>query len=157
MTVGEVPMTRDMEALAAYVLPANHELNMVFHFQLMEIDALRRLEPRQWSVKELRDVISRWQMFRREDGFWNTYVHCLSFSQKLFKFVLGYSSKIMTRDARCLVLGTIARSGVQRRRNCSPCFRLRSLGPYTSTKVKKLEWQMCRSLGESRSIKMLRA
>jgi len=78
MTVGEVPMTQDMDALAEYVLPANHELNMVFQFQLMEIDAsgpkgnLRHLEPRQWTVKELCDVISRWQMFRREDGFWNT-------------------------------------------------------------------------------------
>ncbi|KLO11209.1 glycoside hydrolase family 13 protein [Schizopora paradoxa] len=78
MTVGEVPMTQDMDALAKYVLPANHELNMVFQFQLMEIDAsgpkehLRHLEPKPWTVEELREVVSRWQMYRREDGFWNT-------------------------------------------------------------------------------------
>ena len=68
-----------MHALAKYVLPKNHELNMVFQFELMDIDSagltrVNPLDPRQWKLREFKEVVTRWQTFLREDGFWNTCV-----------------------------------------------------------------------------------
>ena len=86
MTVGEAPFTHDMHGLAAYVLPSNHELNMVFQFQLMDIDAggtrdaIRHYEPRAWTVREFKGIVAKWQTFLREEGFWNTYVGLLTSS-----------------------------------------------------------------------------
>lgn len=76
ITVGEAPFTQDMHALAKYVLPDNDELNMVFQFELMDVDSSgqTREEPlkhRNWKLTEFKEVINRWQTFLREDGFWN--------------------------------------------------------------------------------------
>ncbi len=66
-----------MDALTLYVLPDRKELNMVFHFELMELDTPKTVKD--WSplmapameTVELKDIISRWQVFKSEDGFWN--------------------------------------------------------------------------------------
>ncbi|KAG5651663.1 hypothetical protein H0H81_007886 [Sphagnurus paluster] len=76
ITVGETPFTHDAGQLAAYVLPANNELNMVFHFELMDLDSPRGTEHRplvhrRWGLHEFREVIGRWQRFMRAEGFWN--------------------------------------------------------------------------------------
>ena len=65
-----------MHALARYVLPKNRELNMVFQFELMDIDSSGKtrsdpLVPRDWKLTEFKEVVNRWQTFLREDGFWN--------------------------------------------------------------------------------------
>jgi hypothetical protein len=31
-----------------------------------------QLVPRQWKLPELKQVVNKWQNFRRADGFWNT-------------------------------------------------------------------------------------
>ncbi|KLO05750.1 glycoside hydrolase, partial [Schizopora paradoxa] len=84
ITVGEAPYTRDMHALAAYVLPSSEpgmggrgELDMMFHFELTDIDAEGRdranmHKPRKWKLSELKEVVGRWQGFKREKGFWNS-------------------------------------------------------------------------------------
>lgn len=74
--MGEAPFTHDMHALARYVLPANHELNMIFQFELMDVDSSgmardNPLIPRAWKLTEFKEVINRWQTFLRNDGFWN--------------------------------------------------------------------------------------
>ncbi|KAF9482985.1 glycoside hydrolase family 13 protein [Pholiota conissans] len=77
ITVGETPFTYDAEPLADYVLPANKELNMVFHFEIMDLDSPKgghdydalRFKP--WALDDLKGIISRWQTFHREDGYWN--------------------------------------------------------------------------------------
>jgi oligo-1,6-glucosidase len=78
MTVGETPFTHDRDEMAAYVLPKNKELNMVFQFELMDLDSPQGehtpLVRRDWTLSEFKQVIDRWQNFRREDGFWNAYV-----------------------------------------------------------------------------------
>ena len=65
-----------MRALAEYVLPDNHELDMVFQFELMDIDSSGQtrdnpLIPRQWKLTEFKEVINRWQTYLRDEGFWN--------------------------------------------------------------------------------------
>ncbi|KAI6165427.1 glycoside hydrolase family 13 protein [Pisolithus thermaeus] len=74
ITVGETPFTHDATQLAAYVLPQNKELNMVFNFDLMDLDSpdYSPLVRKAWTLADFRDVIRRWQQFKRDEGFWNT-------------------------------------------------------------------------------------
>jgi oligo-1,6-glucosidase len=86
MTVGETPFTDSPEQLASYVLPEFKELNMVFQFQLMHIDAPHtggsgtepfKHEPlvwTEWKLSEMKTVIERWQGYKRDEGYWNAYV-----------------------------------------------------------------------------------
>ncbi|KAJ7181228.1 glycoside hydrolase family 13 protein [Mycena filopes] len=76
ITVGETPFTHSAAELAKYVLPANKELNMVFHFELADLDSqsLPKHLPfvyRPWKVSEFKEVVTRWQQFERDAGFWN--------------------------------------------------------------------------------------
>ncbi|KIK92345.1 glycoside hydrolase family 13 protein [Paxillus rubicundulus Ve08.2h10] len=73
ITVGETPFTHDASELAAYVLPQNKELNMVFHFELMDLDSpdYSPLVKKAWKLAELKDVVRRWQRYKRDEGFWN--------------------------------------------------------------------------------------
>jgi glycosidase len=77
VTVGETPFTHDTEELAAYVLPKNKELNMVFQFELMDIDSPVEGEDsvpliyKPWKLSDLKDIVRRWQTFKRGEGFWN--------------------------------------------------------------------------------------
>jgi len=82
MTVGETPFTHDECTLAEYGLPKNKELNMLFQFEIMDLDSPPEvpLKRRQWKLSELKSIISKWQNFRREEGFWNTSVICALFS-----------------------------------------------------------------------------
>ncbi|KAG1808769.1 glycoside hydrolase family 13 protein [Suillus variegatus] len=63
ITVGETPFTHEASELAAYVLPQNRELDMVFHFELMDIDSSSEspLITKPWTLRELKAIISRWQ------------------------------------------------------------------------------------------------
>lgn len=73
ITVGEAPFTHDAAQLAAYVLPANKELNMVFQFEIMDIDAPDGLPlvHKEWKVTEFKEIIRRWQGYKKDEGFWN--------------------------------------------------------------------------------------
>ncbi|KAI0794949.1 alpha amylase [Abortiporus biennis] len=85
MTVGETPFSNEPEAVAPYVLPQNEELQMVFQFELVKIDASNPegttsegndadsdpLIYKPWKLKDLKSIITKWQQLKREDGFWN--------------------------------------------------------------------------------------
>ncbi|KAG2072103.1 glycoside hydrolase family 13 protein [Suillus decipiens] len=72
--VGKTPFTQVASELAAYVLPQNRELNMVFDFGLMDIDSPSEssLLRKPWTLAELKAIVDRLQRFMRDDGFWNT-------------------------------------------------------------------------------------
>lgn len=79
MTIGETPQTLDPASIAAYVLPQNTELNMVFHFELIDIDSPKGIRKaglpltyERPKLRELKEVIGKWQTYGREEGFWNT-------------------------------------------------------------------------------------
>lgn len=82
MTVGETPFTHDESTLAEYGLPKNKELNMLFQFEIMDLDSPPEvpLKRRQWKLSELKSTIGKWQNFKRDEGFWNTSVICAIFS-----------------------------------------------------------------------------
>lgn len=79
MSIGETSATHDAEALTKYVLPSNKELQMVFQFELVEVDSFR--EPngtikgfmhRPWKLPMLKSITKRWQVLKREEGWWNS-------------------------------------------------------------------------------------
>jgi oligo-1,6-glucosidase len=81
MTVGETPCTHLPEKIAMYVLPQNKELNMVFQFELMDIDlggvegnleSLVALMHRPWKLTDMKTCVNKWQTYMREQGYWNT-------------------------------------------------------------------------------------
>ena len=76
-TVGEAPFSHSADDLAEYVLPQNRELKTIFQFELMDIDSSDSLEPlipKPWKLSDLKNVVEKWQTFKREEGFWNTSV-----------------------------------------------------------------------------------
>ena len=50
---------------------------MVFHFELMDVDFPKEgqsrllLKHKDWTLAEFREVVVRWQSYKREEGFWN--------------------------------------------------------------------------------------
>ena len=81
-TVGEAPFSHSANDLAEYVLPQNKELQTIFQFELMDIDSsdpLLRFIPKPWKLSGLKNIIEKWQTFKRDEGFWNASVH-ISFS-----------------------------------------------------------------------------
>ncbi|KDR70826.1 hypothetical protein GALMADRAFT_127384 [Galerina marginata CBS 339.88] len=77
ITVGQISYTHDASEIAAYVLPANKELNMAFQFELMHLDSPKgqNFQPlvfKEWDLSNFRNVVTRWQRYKREEGFWNT-------------------------------------------------------------------------------------
>jgi oligo-1,6-glucosidase len=76
MTVGETQFSEDAEKIVPYVLPDNKELQMVFQFQMMELDGPpgprhQPLTHRDWKLTELKTIVNRWANFHRDEGFWN--------------------------------------------------------------------------------------
>jgi len=121
-TVGEAPFSHSADDLAEYVLPQNRELNTVFQFELMDIDSFESLEPlipKPWKLSDLKNVVEKWQTFKREEGFWNTSVH-VSFSRSGRKghrmlieehvFTVSLSRTTINREL-CRASGTIPENG----------------------------------------------
>lgn len=72
MTVGEMPGVTPKEALL-YTGENRNELNMVFHFEHMDIDAgpNGKWDVQPWSLVELKKILSKWQVKLEKDG-WNS-------------------------------------------------------------------------------------
>ncbi|MBU4047309.1 alpha-glucosidase [bacterium] len=72
MTVGETPGTTPQIA-ALYVNWDRHELNMVFNFELMEIDhdPINKWKPQEWKLTELKKIFTKWYEGLKEKG-WNS-------------------------------------------------------------------------------------
>lgn len=72
MTVGEMPGVTPEEGLL-YTGEDRNELNMVFHFEHMDlgsgVDGKWDIQP--WSLVELKDILSKWQVELENDG-WNS-------------------------------------------------------------------------------------
>jgi oligo-1,6-glucosidase len=70
--IGETPGTNTQEAIK-YTCPQNGELNMVFQFELMELDSgpLGKYDVVPWKLSDMKDIISRWQTELDGKG-WNS-------------------------------------------------------------------------------------
>lgn len=72
MTVGEMPGVTTEEA-KLYTAEERKELNMVFHFEHMDIDSgpSGKWDVQPWSLVELKNILSKWQYELEEMG-WNS-------------------------------------------------------------------------------------
>ena len=75
ITVGEMPGVSDINEIIRTVGRKNGELNMIFIFDVVDIDNVRakvRMTLQEWSVKDLARVISKWQRAMYEHDGWNS-------------------------------------------------------------------------------------
>ena len=75
VTVGEMPWVSDEDEILRVVKSDEKELNMIFIFDIIDIDAIPgypRFSIRDWQVKELRQIINRWQRIMIERDGWNS-------------------------------------------------------------------------------------
>ena len=72
VTVGEMPGA-NVEQAKLYTGEDRHELNMIFHFEHVDIGNGRygKWDPHQWKLSELKKIFSRWQTGLEESG-WNS-------------------------------------------------------------------------------------
>jgi oligo-1,6-glucosidase len=71
-TVGEMPGV-DVEDAVLYTSENNHEVNMIFQFEHMEIDDCQgsKWNCKPWSLKDLKQIINKWQTGLEGKG-WNS-------------------------------------------------------------------------------------
>ncbi|KAK4983412.1 hypothetical protein LTR66_008835 [Elasticomyces elasticus] len=75
MTVGEMPFMRDEEEILKIVSEKEKELNMIFIFELVDIDNVPgsyRLTLRDWDANEIKTMMNKWQRFMIDRDGWNS-------------------------------------------------------------------------------------
>lgn len=71
--VGECGGTNDIEDVKKYVMPERRELDIIFQFELMEVDSgpLGVFSGRDWQLSEIKTLTQKWQTILRPA--WNTF------------------------------------------------------------------------------------
>ncbi len=75
ITVGEMPGVSDIDEIIRTVGSKSGELNMIFIFDVVEIDTQPgnvRMTLHEWSVKDLAKAVSKWQRAMLEHDGWNS-------------------------------------------------------------------------------------
>lgn len=75
ITVGEMPGVQDVDEIIKTVKSGTGELNMIFIFDIVDIDNVPgkvRMTLQDWSVKDLRRIVSKWQRVMSERDGWNS-------------------------------------------------------------------------------------
>ncbi|CZR62401.1 probable alpha-glucosidase (maltase) [Phialocephala subalpina] len=72
-SVGEMPCVDDPKEILKAVGFGRGELNMIFHFEIVDMDIGDRgkFSPRQWKMSTLKDIVNKWQTFMIENDGWN--------------------------------------------------------------------------------------
>jgi len=75
ITVGEMPMVRDQDELLKAVGADRHELNMIFIFDIVDIDNVPgsfRMTLHEWPPSEIRDILTKYQRLMLDRDGWNS-------------------------------------------------------------------------------------
>ena len=73
ITVGEMPAVDDEDEILKVVGANAKELNMIFIFDLVDIDnGATRMDVKKWSTSDLRHIVSRWQNVMINRNGWNS-------------------------------------------------------------------------------------
>lgn len=72
-SVGEMPACNDPEEIIKAVNIDRKELNMIFNFELVDIDHGNegKYSPGNWKLADVYRIINKWQTFMQENGGWN--------------------------------------------------------------------------------------
>jgi len=104
MTVGEaINVTPEDGAL--YVGEDRNELNMVFHFELMRVDAGKggKWDIRPWELTEIKAIISKWQTLLHNKGWNSNYMNNHDQARMVSRF--GNDTRYRKESAK--MLGTL--------------------------------------------------
>lgn len=73
ITVGETPFTTDPKTTVGWVHPSRRELQTCFHFDIVNIDCSPQapLEPRPWTLPDLKKTVNKWQTVLHRYGCQN--------------------------------------------------------------------------------------
>lgn len=75
ITVGEMPAVDDEDEILKVVGAGEKELNMIFIFDLVDIDnGITRMDVKKWRTSDLRQIVTRWQNVMIKRNGWNRYV-----------------------------------------------------------------------------------
>ena len=75
VTVGEVPCVDDIDEIIRMVGSKSGELNMIFIFDIVNVDnalGMGRMTWRDWTAKDVSRMITKWQRAMIEHDGWNT-------------------------------------------------------------------------------------
>ncbi|KAI9782407.1 MAG: hypothetical protein M1816_001905 [Peltula sp. TS41687] len=75
LTVGEMPWVREEDEILKAVGSQAGELNMIFIFDIVDIDTVPgrdRFSIREWNLKDLKSVVHKWQRTMAERDGWNS-------------------------------------------------------------------------------------
>ena len=75
ITVGEMPFIKDKNEILKVVKEDSKELNMIFIFELVDIDnepGKSKLSMHPWKVSDLRKIMATWQDVMRGNDGWNS-------------------------------------------------------------------------------------
>ncbi|CAD6501292.1 BgTH12-01544 [Blumeria graminis f. sp. triticale] len=72
-SVGEMPYVDDPKEIIKAVRSDRDELNMIFHFEIVDMDHGERgkFSPRQWKMSTLKEIVNKWQQFMISNDGWN--------------------------------------------------------------------------------------
>ncbi|KAK9372331.1 glycoside hydrolase superfamily [Lipomyces chichibuensis] len=72
-SVGEMAYLYDPAEVIKIVNFDRNELNMVFQFELIDIDRgpFHKYCPKKWTPREFKDIVNKWQVFMQENDGWN--------------------------------------------------------------------------------------
>ncbi|OBT99448.1 hypothetical protein VE01_02904 [Pseudogymnoascus verrucosus] len=72
-SVGEMPGVTDPEEILKSVAFDRGELNMIFHFEIVDLDhgPGGKFTPRKWRMSDLKSVVEKWQHVMIYNGGWN--------------------------------------------------------------------------------------
>ncbi|PNP53146.1 hypothetical protein THARTR1_06356 [Trichoderma harzianum] len=71
--VGEMPCVQDQNEIIKAVGADRGELNMIFHFEHMDLDygPTGKFSPGTWTLAKLKTVVTKWQEFMYDNNGWN--------------------------------------------------------------------------------------
>ncbi|KAH7383712.1 glycoside hydrolase superfamily [Cadophora sp. MPI-SDFR-AT-0126] len=72
-SVGEMPGVDDPKDILDAVGFDRGELNMIFHFEIVDMDIgdKGKFSPREWKMSTLKSIVNKWQHFMIENNGWN--------------------------------------------------------------------------------------
>ncbi|KAF9255899.1 glycoside hydrolase family 13 protein [Marasmius fiardii PR-910] len=127
ITVGETPFTYDSDKLVEYVLPNKNELQMVFPFELMEIDGEKAdptltsgevqadqvaLVHKDWKLSEFKQIVQKWQLLKMKEGYWNaSYIENHDQARSVSRFGNDSTDELRSKSAKLLALFHVTQRG----------------------------------------------
>lgn len=72
-SVGEMPFVRDLDEVLRAVRYDRNEINMIFHFEHVDIDhgEFDKFVPGKWKLTDLKGMLESWQRFMYDNDGWN--------------------------------------------------------------------------------------